>query len=235
MPPRKPVDPVETPGMHASHSDSKRYNHPAFGCIEVSRVSGTTTLFGSDFEHHNFISVRVRRAELNRDLNRDWHFGKEEIVEFWLSEAQWATFVSSFSVGSGTPITLAYVNGEQMPAIPLRKQEEVFKREKDTKLEGLVKLVDATLADMNTEIGSSLSAKKKEALTAHLTRLRMELAGNLPFVAKSFDKHMEQSVQRAMVEVEGYINSRIHNAGLQALTGQVPQTPRLTSGDDDTK
>ena len=97
----------------------EKITHPAFGQVQVSRISGHTTLYDSEFNHAHYVRVTVHRSELNRSLSRDWHFAKSEIVEFDLSEAQWATFVSSFGNGSGTPCTLKFIAGQgHMPQIP---------------------------------------------------------------------------------------------------------------------
>src|SRR3546814_5396409 len=71
------------------------------------------------FPHQNFVSIRICRSSLNRDLSNDWHYGKDQMMEVNMSEAQWATFVSSMNVGSGTPCTLASVDGQPVPGLTL--------------------------------------------------------------------------------------------------------------------
>lgn len=71
--PRNEEMPVESDGHH----EGKRYNHPAFGQLRASRVSGRTTLYGSDFVHEHFMIVEIHRSELNRDNSRDWYFPRQ--------------------------------------------------------------------------------------------------------------------------------------------------------------
>lgn len=206
-------------------------SHPAFGQISASRVSGQSTLYGSDFLHHNFVEIRVTRSELHRSLSRDWHFGKDEIVSLCLSEAQWATFVSSMNRGSGIPCTLQYVAGERQPYIPFRTQTDHFKTEADAAIQKLTARVDAAITQMEGEIGSSLSAKKKDQLLSTLRMLRQDVASNLPFVANSLAEHMENTVETAKTEVHAYIASAIERAGIAALSATTPL--QLSSGDND--
>lgn len=217
--------------MHSwQDSSSKAYSHPAFGQISASRVSGSSTLYGSDFLHHNYISIRINRSELNRDLNRDWHFSKEELIEVNLSEAQWATFVSSLNVGGGVPCTINHLHGEQMPGIPLRQTEDVFKAEFAEKAKRTAERVDAAIADIQGELGSSLSKSKREKILSHLEQLRMDIGSNMPFVARSFEEHMERTVEKAKIEVNAYIQTSVTRAGLAAIAGANAEPLELGPG-----
>jgi hypothetical protein len=223
--------PVQDP-IEIVDGDKTSATHPAFGQIGASRVQGQTTLYGSDFVHHNYVTISIRRSELNRDLSHDWHFGKEELVQVALSEAQWATFVSSMNVGRGVPCTIEYVGREAMPSIPLRKQEDVVKKEFNNRVKELGALVAETIDLLDSEIGKSLSGVKRDKMLAHLVTLQRELAANMPFVADSFSKHMETTTERAKIEVNAYVTNMVNRAGLEALQGS--QGPlQLNSGDEE--
>jgi len=205
--------------------DGTRYTHPAFGQIQASRVSGGgVSLYDSDFTHNNFVAIRIHGSVLERNLSQDWHFQRDEIVEVYLSEAQWATFVSSMNVGGGVPCTITRVQGETIPAIPFRAQHDDFKAELNGTVEGLTARIDATIRQMKEGIGSSLSNKKRDELLAELVRLRQDVSSSLPYVARSFGEHMEQSVEKAKIEVSAYVQGAVTRAGLAALseTGIAP-------------
>lgn len=210
---RREEEPVESPSSH----DSTEYNHPAYGMIGANRVSGGTTLFGSDFVHQHFVTITVRHAKFRRDLSRDWHHGTNEIVEVALSEAQWATFVSSMNVGDGVPCTLERIGREFIPSIPLRKQEDAHRAEFADDLKNATALVDAAIGDIEGEIGAAVSATKRGKILARLLLLRRKLSDSMPFVAQSFAKHMEVTVEKAKVEVNAYIQQSVMRAGLDAL------------------
>src|SRR5215217_5087706 len=107
--------PVVTEGKSFGSGLETTVKHPAFAQVSVSRRQhggGGANLYDSDFGHNSYVVVEVKHSELRRDLSRDWHFPKEEIVQFAFSESQWATFVSSFNSGSGTPATLLWEAGK---------------------------------------------------------------------------------------------------------------------------
>jgi hypothetical protein len=221
-------EPVEKPGSHGD----KRYTHPAFGQIGASRVTGGTTLYGSDFVHHNFVSISIRRSELNRGLSHDWHFGTDELIEVHLSDAQWATFVSSMNVGSGVPCTISHVNHESMPGIPVRTQLQEFQKELKEDLRSLGELVMGTIKDVEGDLGAGLSIKKKTSILEKLRKLHQQVTSNIPFVTKSLEKHMEGTVEKAKVEVNAYVQTAVMRAGMEKLAEGKTPIQYLTAGNE---
>lgn len=216
--PRQEQEPTVKPG--GFDGDGKVYEHPAFGHIAVSRVTGGgQTLFGSDFQHNSWVAVRIGTSSLNRSLARDWFFPERDFVEVYLSEAQWATFVSSFGQGSGVPCTITRRDGNMIPEIPFRDEKDEYGREMKTKIDitlvGLRQLVE------DLEAGDKLPGVPKSKLAKLLKPLKdaiRELGSNLPFVAKSFDEHVEQRVEKAKAEIYGWMEQTVRRAGLEALT-----------------
>ena len=191
--------------------------HPAFAQVSVHRINGSRVLYGSDFRHHSFVRVTVQSSDLRRDLSHDWHYGRQHLIDFDMSEAQWATFVSSFNIGGGVPCTLHYVDKKVVPDIPLRDERNEYKKEMNKNLDSLVATIDAAIGRIN-EMTTGLSRPKREAVVAELTTVRQQLASNLPFVVKSHDEHMEKRVEKAKIEINAYMTQVIHRAGLNALT-----------------
>lgn len=64
--------------------------------------------------------------------------------------------------------------------------------------------------------GSPKKAEKEELLSL-LTQLSHGIGGNIEFAGKCFDEKMEKMVSQAKGEVETFINSKIHAAGMEAL------------------
>lgn len=226
---RNVVDPVEKPGVHGGKLDDLAYTHDAFGQISASRVSGSGVLYGSDFVHQHFVTISIHRSELHRDLSHDWHFPREELIEVCLTEAQWATFVSSMNNGSGVPCTLWRVAGKSMPDLPVRKIANVAKAELHRTLERAESLIDTAIQSVEGEM-KGLSQVKRERITATLVQLKRDVGDSLPYMAKSFEKHMETTVEKAKIEVGAYMTSAVQRAGLAALGASAQ--PLLMGGDD---
>jgi hypothetical protein len=202
--------------------------HPAYAMIGASRVSGGPgRLFASEFNHQHYVTISICAAELHRNLSRDWHFGRNEYIEVSLSEAQWASFVSSMNVGSGVPCTLNRRNGEMVPQIKGQaKTKTMFKQE----LGETLKTVTDSLGALEKQINESkLSGKAKDELLASLRRAMMNLAPNLSFVADQFSEHIETTLEHAKIEVGAYVQAVISRTGIEALRGQSPI--EITQGD----
>lgn len=207
-------EPVTTPGVGGGRGDSVT-THPAFGQISATRVSGDAFLYGSDFRHRAYMTVRISRSELHRNLSRDWPFEREHIVEIALSEAQWATFVSSPNMGQGVPCTIehACTEGFQiMPSLPAPESRA------DQFGDELRRTMAKAVARLDTLIGQpNLTGKVKDEIRL----VKQDLLSDLPFVSGQFGKHMEGEVERAKTEIHGYMTGALIRAGITAL-GEPP-------------
>lgn len=196
-----------------SHSE-QAYEHPAFAQIGASRVSGGAYLYDSDFQHQHYITITISTSELHRSLSRDWHFGGKELIEVALSEAQWATFVSSMNQGSGVPCTLQHLQGVSTPGLPAPvSQTDKFSRElKST----MTKAMD-DLAKALDSLGGPLSKKQATEVQAMIRDARMQIMANMPYVAECFEEHLETTIEKAKIEVNAYATASIQRAGLQSI------------------
>jgi hypothetical protein len=223
-------EPVETPGKGPGNLDETVTTHPAFGQISASRVNGHTNLYGSDFTHNGYVTITIKTSELHRNLSNDWHFETGQLIEVALSEAQWATFVSSLNNGSGVPCTLEWIAGKgRLPRLPNPKSRvdqfgKEFQKSFDEALEALEELQSALAA-------SGLSKKKIDELLSRARRAQSAIQSSAPFVTQQFGEHMENEVESAKVEVHGYIQNLIQRAGLEALAG--PSDPIVLSLEKD--
>jgi hypothetical protein len=214
------VEPTETDEGLAGKKGGKTYHHPAYAMIGVSRVSGGKILYGSDFQHNQFIRLTVRRSSLTRELANDWYHGGNELIEVDMSEAQWATFVSSFNIGFGVPCTLCHVKGEHTPRLPDPKSRtEQFGGEATERMERSME----ALAELREAIeGLNLSVKAKKELLDKVATASRNVKPNVEFVAQQFGEYMETVVQHAKVEINAYATHAVQQVGLNALQGKMP-------------
>ena len=203
--------PIEAPVVVNEDHRGKSYEHPAFAQVRASRVSGHAILYGSDFTHQNYVTITISKSQLQRSLAREWYFGKNEMIEVALSEAQWATFVSSMNIGSGVPCTIQRQAGVGMlPRLPDPRPLDSFR---------------ADLADDAKEAIESLKKARATAIEKKVPKVVLEgieaalrsVEGSFPWVAKQFDEHMENTVEKAKVEIHGYASHVLQAAGIAAL------------------
>ena len=67
---------------------------------------------------------------------------------------------------------------------------------------------------------AGLSQKKIGHLLSAVDQAITELSSNLPFVADSFDEHVEEKIEKAKQEVHGYMNGVLTRAGVAQLIAQ---------------
>lgn len=201
--------------------------HPAYALVRASRISSHpgVNLFGSDFRHRQYVCLEVARADRRRDLSNDWvHGDMTPLIRVALSEAQWATFVSSLNVGEGAPCTLERVANDLVPEIlQLTDRRQQFRDEMQDRLAIVKQNLDALAQAVKLP---ALSGKKQGELLSLISTAQQNLGCNLDFVAEQFDEHMEATVEKAKAEIQGHIGSVLAKKGLQALAGGMP-TPAL--------
>lgn len=219
------IEPTETRSAGFSGDGQTTLTHPAYGQVSIHHVSGSADLYGSDFTHQHFVTLTIKTSELKRDLARDWHFERGTEIEIALSEAQYATMVSTPNT-SGVPCTILYRRTgdlEIVPGLPRRDSTHIHN---DEFREKLLKTVAALKAqrDEVTAATSKLSKKMQAEVLQPIERAIMEIESNIPFLVTSFDEHIETNIEKAKVEVNAYVTSTIVRAGLTAL-GAPPILP----------
>lgn len=217
MSPRTVQEPTVTHDEGPGRGDhATTTTHPAFGQVACGRISGQAYLYGSDFSHQHFMYIEIRRSQLHRDISHDWHFPREELIKVYLSEAQWAAFVSSPNHGSGVPCTISWLTGQgDIPELPApRKPQDLYMLDVDNKIRAAAERIDQAIGIVEAEL-AGLSQKKRETVVKTLEALRRDIGANLPYVRKSFGEHMEGLVEKAKTEAHAYATALITRLGLR--------------------
>lgn len=228
MPPRE----VEQPGQDQWGADV----HPGFGMIGASRIQSTpgAVLFDSDVRHQNTIVVRIKRASRKRDLKSDYlHATSSDIVEIEMSEAQWASFVSTMNSGDGVPCTIrrtekdgAMAGLEYAPRLALSMQE-VHQAAVDTFAE--IKAARDALAELKARVPKAKAAEVRDA-ERHLHYAIENATANVDFTSKQLAKHAENVVQKARADIEAVVTRKAAQLGIDA--GDASTYLELGTGDE---
>lgn len=198
--------------------------HPAWGLIGASRVSSGgrgATLFDSDIQHQHFVMVRLSRAERRRNLMHDYKHGSEQIVEIAMSEAQWASFVSTMNVGQGVPCTIESIGRKQVPGVEYEPRLAVSMEEVQDAATQALKQIQEALDDY-------LDHKTVKKLRT-LEMLIRNAPANMRFAADSLSEHAENVVQRARADIEAMVVSKAEQLGIDPA--DITTTPLLDNPD----
>jgi hypothetical protein len=195
-----------------------RESHPAWGLIGAYRVTGSARLFDSDINHHHFIVVRLSRATRDRKLGRDWIHPENEadIAEIAMSEAQWASFVSSMNSGSGVPCTLERTEVDGIiPSFPSEPRlAESMKEVRNASAKALEEIREAQEAvDEAFERGAG--KKEMRSLLQNLKFRVRNGPANMNFAAESLTEHAENVVQRARADIEAMVVQQAQAVGIE--------------------
>lgn len=216
---------VEAPNIN-EHGDEV---HPAFGQIGVTRRSSTpgAVLFDSDIRHGHSMVLQVSTASRHRDLNRDWIYGGEQLIEVEMSEAQWAGLVSSVNT-SGVPCTLRAREGNHMlPELPYDPRLAHSMDEVKGAAEKYLSNIKAAM-DKVDALDPKAGVKDRRAALNNLRIAINNATPNITYVAKSLTEHAENVVQRSRADIEAMAVQTAERMGLPTGTRLV----ELTTGEE---
>lgn len=217
----------KTPEMTRSDSpgygkDREIYNHPAFGTITMTIPQGNRrdSLFGSDIGHTSCIRIQIDRAELHRDLNHDWIHQRDHLLEFEMSHAQFAQFITSAGNGGGTPITLRWTEKDkQLPAIKkIETKHDTFRREINRSAAERLEMMEKWVGSLGAMLDSGKIGKNGlREIHKELKRHVEQLPGTMDFVVKSAEEALEKATSDAMIQIESYVQMTANRIGLKRI------------------
>lgn len=199
--------------------------HPAFGFIRLSRVSGgSNTLFMSPLRHNNRITITIGEAEQVRSLNTDTFYAKKPLVEVDMSEQQFAQFICNAYTHSGAPCTIRRSESGTRPLLEGQqlKSERYYNEAKETVQEVLQEL--QSLQDKVNTLSGKIPKKTQEELNNAIGGTFRKLSDHVPWIVQQIHEHMDKVVQAAKVEIEAF------TVRATALA-EVQDVPRLSSGE----
>lgn len=190
--------------------DSVRRTHPAFGMIGAARYTTRgATMFGSPIRHNAGVSITVHTAVENLMLHGEWHHAQDILVQVNLSEAQWASFVSTLNVGSGVPCTIDYRRGGELQQAP-GIDDESFTEKREADIERSVardmeKLTEAYQALVKLSKKQSIAKRDLEPILTLMIQAVGHAPGNYAFAAKRVTEHTEAAVTAAKAEITSFV------------------------------
>jgi hypothetical protein len=205
--------------------------HPAFGVVTVTRSSGSPrSLFQSDLQHNETITLAVHTATRKRDLHHDWVHPDREIVEIEMSLAQWGAVVSSMGQGSGTPVTVRRRNDGNgyrlIPDIPFQPRLQEGLAEVRETTGKLLTDIRSSLTKLSAAVHGKLGVKATKAALRDVEAAVGNAESNSEFVIKSLNKQGEHVVSQAKADIESYLLQVKHQTG---LTGSIEVPNELES------
>jgi hypothetical protein len=162
----------------------------------------------------------VSRATRNRDLNHDYVHPGRELIEVEMSEAQWASFVSSMNT-SGVPCTLRRTESEVfVPELPYQPRlAESMREVKDAAVKVFGEIREARDA-YEKALADKVPAKERKAALERLHYAIENSGANMTFAAKQLVEHTENVVQKARSDIEAMVQAEAARLGLTAGQAQ---------------
>ena len=197
--------------MGKSIDDRVITTHESYGTIQFFKGQcSARTLFGSSIKHNDIILCRISNAELQRYLNKDWIHPISTVLEFEMSQTQFAEMLTNMN-SSGAPITFELKKCENPPfeSVFMKHSNEFDEHLKTTneKTENLIKELTKTLNE------SKIKKSDKETLISLAENILTEINANSSYQLSAFHEQVDKTMTECKTEIDAIIkNANITNA-----------------------
>lgn len=191
--------------------------HESYGTIQFFKGQcSARTLFGSSIKHNDIILCRISNAELQRYLNKDWIHPISTVLEFEMSQTQFAEMLTNMN-SSGAPITfklkpvgeLKKCENPPFESVFMKHSNEFDEHLKTTneKTENLIKELTKTLNE------SKIKKSDKETLISLAENILTEINANSSYQLSAFHEQVDKTMTECKTEIDAIIkNANITNA-----------------------
>lgn len=191
--------------------------HPAFGSITAHRITSNpgAVLFDSEIRHTAFVRVSISPMQRKRDLSRDWlHPDSHPLVEVDMSEAQWASFVSSMNT-SGVPCTIRVTESDwNVPGLEFEARLALSAAETKSAAQKAFSEIEEAMAALES-LPSNAGVKARKEAMRRLHYAIEHAPANIEFAAQSLTKHTENVVQKARADIEAMVVTHAQKLGVE--------------------
>lgn len=200
-----------------------RLYQPSFGMLNITRgvCNKPMNLFGNSIKQHSYIEIRISKAEMYRNLNRDDIFEKETIISINMSPSQFADAITSLNSG-GTPCTIAFVEGHEVKPPVLESQRVMFDKEFEDKMAQVASDISPFYEAIQKILSKpNIGKHDRENILKEIDMLKMQIEKNIPFMKEQFTEQMNQTVNEAKAEVDAFIEHKLKHLGLEKFKDQL--------------
>jgi hypothetical protein len=181
--------------------------HPSYGQITISRFQGGyPNFYGSKIRHNGGITLKITRSVKHRSEYSETYYATNTLAEIVMTDAQFATLITSLNIGEGVPCTLRNIRGEYMPLCPEKSLEQEITSDLNSRLAKIAENFKAGCERIEEILSKKGAINKKERneIASVYNRLMQELTSNLPFLHECMTESIQKSMHQAKVDIEAY-------------------------------
>jgi len=196
--------------------------HESYGLMTIRRTISNKAidLFGSSIKHNNTIKITIRNAEKERHLNRNFYFGRKQLIEVEMSPVQFSEMITCLNVGEGTPCTIRYIKDHgEIENPPEVNQREIFEEEFQNDIKEIKKFYSQDYQEIKNILNKkgNITVGDRQDINSKITSLIKIIEDNIPFVQSSFNEAMDKTIMESKGEVEAFVMNKIHSVGLNNI------------------
>lgn len=202
----------------------------AWGLVSFHRTTGHRRLFGSSIDNQNMILLEISKCKRKHDLGQYWYCPDESITQVILSEAQFASLITTMNQGPGVPCTIrfsqetGYIEHDQKDESEIKSVSDEFKK----RMKNFGENIESQLSNIEQILlKKSINKSDRIELQKVLSKNLQEIKSNIPFYLKQFEEASQNIVTQAKAETDAFVTSVIHKHGLDQMQKLKKTTERI--------
>lgn len=209
--------------------DNKKIEqHPSFGIIRASRVSGGKGhFFGSEVLNYSFIEITISHAQTNENL-----FGREvgeqgiwptdHVATIRMTNNQFAEMITSLNIGIGTPCTITRIDGKEVEQKDIKDSSTAMDRANDELVRMYAERIGNNIESLQNalsllENNARVNKDIKQSVEKSIRGILSILTNGDNFLLSEFKDVLEKSKQKVMTEIDASVGTRLQELGMQHI------------------
>jgi hypothetical protein len=209
----------------------------SWALVSAHRITGGDTLnmFGNSVDFPTTMRISVQEAIVKHDLGRTWYHNGKTLLEFDLTPHQWAEFITSTNIGTGTPCTLRQIEGRSISRPTTKKSEyKKIKEEMNQKFSDTTAKLRTYRAQIREVLSKKSLNKEDRAALANQLEIGLRLIEEtMPFMAEAMRESAVKVAEETKRNMDAFVQDLTQRHGVpvgNALSAILPNVEQIESG-----
>lgn len=183
--------------------------HESFVVAKFSKVSSNgVDCFGSTINHRNYITLRIARAKTEASLSGTHYNKGVDLISVRMTKAQFVELITDTENYTGTPCTLEFLKGSEVPDLPPDRGVADLKELVDNRINNIETEARASIENSIQEIkNSKLSNKLKTELVRNMERSLRLVEHDMLYITKLVYERTDELVSKGRIELNDIFSS----------------------------
>lgn len=185
------------------------FTHPSYGMAVFHRFQGGSSKFyGSPIDCRGGIELTISEGRMiQSELSDDNYFAGKTLAQIRMTEHQFAQLITQMNMGSGVPVTIAYINNTDRKYVPFPTKHDRLKKELEKKLNQKTTTIYEFVEKYGAQLQGTggLSASEKREIFTALVNALQGIETTPLWIMKMWEEYTQDIMSHMKTEIRTWI------------------------------